>query len=197
MLLNLYNHQAREVGQKLLCCRSKVWNFPKVAQGVDNQTRQTPQLSPVLLSPSRRPEKETLSDKELVADQLNVSGDRRAWETYVKQAKTQSIIRINPHLRGRVFSTLSGLSVTTQVGSGYHWQPASSVLALLLFTCFIKKGAVCLFVPCRALIKIREAVATKQSFQKPSLVSLAARLRAQTYRATDAGTIITIRLLSL
>lgn len=132
-----------------------------------------------------------------MADQLNVCGGWRAWETYVKQAKTQAIIRITPYLRGRVFSTLFGLSVTTQVGSGYHWQPVSSVFALLLFTCFIKKGAVCLFVLCRALIKIREAVATKQSFQKPSLVSLAARLCAQTYRATDAGTIITIRLLSL
>lgn len=127
-----------------------------------------------------------------MADQLNVSGGWRAWETYVKQAKTQAIIRITPHLRGRIFSTLFGLSVTTQVGSRYHWQPVSVVFALLLFTCFIKKGAVCLFVLCWALIKIREAVATKQSFQKPSLVSLAARLRAQTYRVTDAGTIITI-----
>lgn len=52
-------------------------------------------------------------------------------------------------------------------------------------------------VPCWTLIKIREAVATKQSLQKPSLVSLAAGLRAQTYRATDAGAIITVRLLSL
>lgn len=40
-----------------------------------------------------------------MADQLNVSGGWRAWETYVKQAKTQAIIRITPHLRGRIFST--------------------------------------------------------------------------------------------
>lgn len=47
-----------------------------------------------------------------------------------------------------------------------------------LFTCFIKEGAVCLFVLCPDINKDKRAVATKQSFQKPSLVSLAARLHA-------------------
>lgn len=91
-----------------------------------------------------------------MCDQLNVSGGWRAWETYVKQAKTQAIIQNNSTSERQDFlHTLFGLSVTTQVGSGYHWQPVSVVFALLLFTCFIKKGAVCLFVLCWALIKIR------------------------------------------
>lgn len=102
----------------------------------------------------------------------------------------------NPHRRARVLAALSGLSACAQVGSGYHWATCLLGFGSAPVYLFCQEGG-SVSVPCSTLIKIREAVATKQSFQKLSLVSLAAGLHAQTHRATDAGTIIATRLLSL
>lgn len=107
--------------------------------------------------------------------------------------KKQTINRITP-IGEAVSSSLADLSVTTQVGPGVTGNLLYWVLLRSCLPVLSRQGSVS--VPCRTLIKIREAIATRV-FRNSPLVSLAAGLRAQTHRVTDAVTIIAIQLLSL